>query len=211
MVLAGCIAVINLVDNWLIFLKQSNAVCGFPLVICGIALMFFGWRMWKICVMISFSLIGGMIGAGLAGGSGDQVFYAACGAIILGVGSCWPVNISIALLGGLIGSTIVMYSLGQIGLRGTSLWASGGVAMITCTAFAFQNRQEVVIVITGFFGAILVMSGLTAWIIPYPGIYTTLRGLISSSAIVLPFLLLVPTVMSSFYQSAEVRRLNVTI
>jgi len=38
--------------------------------------------------------------------------------------------------------------------------------------------------------------------------YSTVRAMASNSIIVVPFLLLVPTVMSSFYQIAEVRRLQ---
>ena len=83
--------------------------------------------------------------------------------------------------------------------------------MIACTAFAFLNRQQIVIVVTAFLGATLLMSGLATWIMQAPAFYGTLRQMATGSAIVLPFILIVPTVMSSFYQTAEVRRLNVDL
>ncbi len=41
-----------------------------------------------------------------------------------------------------------------------------------------------------------------------PSFYGDVRAMATGSVIVLPFVLLVPTVMSSFYQAAEVHRLQ---
>ena len=202
---------ITSVDAWLVFLKQSHSAVGVPLVVAGIALMFFGWRMWKLCVMLSYALIGAVIGALLVGPCDDQWLYALCGGAVLGLISYWPVNIAVTLLGGLIGAGVITFSLAEIGLKGTTLWTAGGIAMIACTAFAFLNRQQIVIVVTAFLGAALLMSGLATWIMQLPALYGTLRQMATGSAIVLPFILIVPTVMSSFYQTAEVRRLNVNL
>jgi len=203
--------VITSVDEWLIFLKQSHTAVGFPLVVAGIALMFFGWRMWKLCVMLSYAVIGAVIGALLIGPCDEQWMYALCGAAVLGLISYWPVNIAVSVLGGLIGAGIITFSLAEIGLKGTTLWTAGGIAMAGCTAFAFLNRQHIVIVVTAFLGAVLLMSGVATWVMQLPALYGTLRQMATGSAIVLPFILIVPTVMSSFYQAAEVRRLNVNL
>lgn len=202
---------ITSVDEWLVFLKQAHTATGFPMVVGGVALMFFGWRMWKLCVVLSFALLGAVIGSNVCGPNADQWMYAACGAVVLGLLSYWPVNVAVSLLGGMIGSGIVTASVAQLGLSGTTLWAVAGVGMIAFTAYAFLNRQYVVIVVTAFLGAVLLMSGLTSWIMNLPGLYGTLRSMTTGSVLVLPFILIVPTVMSSFYQSAEIRRLNVTI
>lgn len=202
---------ITSVDEWLVFLKQAHTATGFPMVVGGVALMFFGWRMWKLCVVLSFALLGAVIGSNVCGPNADQWMYAACGAVVLGLLSYWPVNVSVSLLGGMIGSGIVTASVAQLGLSGTTLWAVAGVGMIAFTAYAFLNRQYIVIIVTAFLGAVLLMSGLTSWVMNLPGLYGTLRSMTTGSVLVLPFILIVPTVMSSFYQSAEIRRLNVTI
>lgn len=181
------------------------------MVVGGVALMFFGWRMWKVCVMISFGVIGAAIGAMLVGPSDDQWMYAVCGALALGLLSYWPVNIAVSLLGGLIGGGMVTMSLAQLGLMGTTLWVAGGVATLAFVAFAFLNRQLVVIVVTAFLGALLLLSGLATWVMALPGFYGSLRTLATGSVLVLPFILMVPTIMSSFYQASEVRRLNVEL
>lgn len=198
---------ITSLNDWLYFLKVSQSAVGFPLVIAGLGLMLFGWRMWKVCVMLAFGVIGAVVAAMFVGPCDDQWRYALGGGIVLGALSYWPANHAVAALGGLIGGGIITHSLSELGLSNAALWFSGGAAFLACGAFAYLNRQYVVIIITAFLGATLLISGLTAWVMTLPSLYGTMRSIASDSVIVVPFLLLVPTVMSSFYQGAEVRRL----
>ena len=198
-------------DDWLLYLKQSQSAVGFPLVVAGLGLMLFGWRMWKVCVMLSYALLGAALAARIVGPCDNQWLYALAAGAGLGLVSYWPVNYAVSGLGGLIGAGMVTHSLANLGVSGTALLASGGAAFIGCAAFAFLNRQHVVIVVTAFLGAALLVSGLTAWVMNLPGLYGTLRAMAAGSAIVIPFIVVVPTVVSSFYQLAEVRRLHVDL
>ncbi len=199
---------ITSVDDWLLFLRRSHSVIGLPLVIGGVGLMLFGWRLWKLCVMLSYALIGALVGALVVGPSDERLVVAlGCGAV-LGMASYWGITHAVSLLGGLIGAGVVTYSLANIGLSGWALWILGAAALIACTAFASLNRQNVVIVVTAFFGAVLLVSGAAVWLMTLPNLYTPLQAVSAGGTIILPFVLLVPTVVSCFYQSAEVRRLD---
>ncbi len=198
-------------DDWLFFLKQSRGLVGFPLVVAGLGLMLFGWRMWKVSVMLSYALIGAAIGAVAAGPRDDPWLYALVIGAGLGLISYWPIRHAVALLGGLLGAGIVTFSLTTVGISGTSLWGAGGAALIGCTAFAFLNRQHVVIVVTALLGAVLLVSGLTAFVMTLPGFFRPLHAMAAGSAIALPFAILVPAVVSFFYQAAELRRLHVDL
>ena len=206
-----CLAVMIPLDDWLLYLKQSQSAVGFPLVVAGLGLMLFGWRMWKVCVMLSYALLGAALAARIVGPCDNQWLYALAAGAGLGLVSYWPVNYAVAGLGGFIGAGMVTHSLANLGVSGTALLASGGAAFIGCAAFAFLNRQHVVIVVTAFLGAALLVSGLAAWVVNLPGLYGTLRAMAAGSAIVIPFIVVVPTVVSSFYQLAEVRRLHVDL
>lgn len=195
------------IDSWLRFLESSSSAAGFPLVVAGAGLMLFGWRMWRICVILSFGLIGAIVTAYLVGGGDNQWLYTVAGGAAVGVLSYWPARYALALLGGLIGGGLVVYSLDSIGIAGTALWGLGLTSFIACIALAVLNRQGVVVIVTSFLGAVLLVSGLVAWSMATPSLYKTFQGLAGGSAIVIPFLILVPTVMSCFYQGAEVRRL----
>ncbi len=202
---------ITSVRDWIVFLNDSHSGIGFLLVVAGLGLMLFGWRMWKVCMMLAYGVIGAAIGASLFGQGDNQWLWALGSGAVLGLVSYWPVNYAVASLGGIIGAGIIMHSLAKVGLSGAGLWAAGGAAFATCSAFAFLNRQHVVVAVTAFFGAVLLVSGLTSWVMASPGLYGTLHAMAAGSAVVIPFVLLVPTVVSCLYQSAEVRRNSVSL
>lgn len=199
------------IQDWISLLRDGHSAAGFPLIVGGLSLMFFGWRLWKVCVVLAFGLIGTLIGAELVGPSGNQMTYAlACGAI-LGLASYWPGHISIAILGGVIGGGVTHYYLESMHLSSWTLWGGVGAAFVACMAFAMINRRHVVILVTAFLGALLLLSGLTSWLMYLPTLFGTIRSMAAWSVIVLPFLVLIPTVISCFYQLAEVHRLQIEL
>lgn len=196
---------ITSITDWLVFLRISNMLVVLPLLLGGVALMVFGWRFWKGCVVLSFGLVGMGVGTYLFSDNSMQPLPAiACG-LALAILSYWPVNYSLALLGGGVGAAFLYNTLAGMGITGPVLWITGGIAMFGCTALAFINRQLVVIGVTSFLGAVLVVSGLTAFVMNQSTLYATLA---SHSAFLVPFALIVPTVMSCFFQVAEVHRTN---
>ena len=202
---------ITSVSDWVAFLKTSNSAMGFPLVVFGLALMLFGWRMWKLTVVLAYALIGAALGAIAAGQSDQQAICAVGGAVVLAAVSIYPVHQAVAVLGGLIGAGISHFYLSRISLNEIMHWSLCGAAFVAFTGFSFLGKQRVVIFVTAFLGAVLLISGLATWAMSIHSFYGTVRALASNSIIVVPFLLLVPTVMSSFYQIAEVRRLQVEL
>ncbi len=202
---------ITSVNDWVEFLRSSDSTMGFPLVIFGLSLMLFGWRMWKVTVILAYGLIGGVLGAIVAGQSEQQVVFAIAGAIILAVVSAFPVHQAVAVLGGLIGAGISHFYLSRISLNDIMHWSLCGAAFVAFTGFSFLGKQRVVIFVTAFLGAVLLMSGVATWMMSLHSFYGTVNALARNSVIVVPFVLLVPTVMSCFYQIAEVRRLQVEL
>lgn len=198
-------------QEWSGILRNLHGLAGIPLVVAGAGLMLFGWRLWKLCVMLSFGVLFTCLGAWLIGPSDDQWSYALAAGAGLGLLSYWSVKQAVSILGGLIGGGIITYLIGGAGVTGNGLWACGGIAFIGCTAYSFLNRQCVVIAITAFFGAVLLISGLATWLTALPSLYGSLYTLATGSVLLVPFFLLVPTVMSCFYQMAEVHRLGVEL
>lgn len=199
---------ITSLTDWVAFLQKSGTLVGLPFMIGGLGLMLFGWRMWKACVVISFGLIGMGLGSYFADGQSAQLLYAAVAGSILAVASYFPARFSLAILGGLIGGGFVIHTVDGWGVHGPVMWVVGALALFSCTALAFINRQLIVIGVTGFLGAALLVSGLATLAMTSHTLYGTFRFMASNSAIVLPFVILVPTIMSCFYQVAEVHRTN---
>ncbi len=196
------------VHDWLIFLRHSDALISFPLVIGGAALMMFGWRMWRMCVALSFGLIGFFGGAALVGAGERQLLVAVLCAATLGLVSYWAAKRSVAVLGGLIGAGVALYILTNMHIKGPSLLLVSAAVFIVSTALGFSNKRLVVIGVTSVLGAVLCISGVTALLMASPRLYGTFSGLASGNVLLVGFILLVPAVIGWFYQVSEVRRVG---
>lgn len=198
-------------QEWLMHLRDLGTAAGFPLMVAGLGLMFFGWRLWKICVMLSFAALGAWAVAAMVGPCDEQEIYALVGGVVLGAISYWPVNQAIAVLGGLVGCAVLTWSLSQLGMSGGTLKACAAVAFMGATAYAHINRQRIVVLMTALMGSVLVLSALAVWVMAMPSLYGSITSLAAGNGIVVPFLVLVPVVMSCFYQISEVHRLGARI
>ena len=194
------------IHTWIAFLRDSAGVAAFPLLVGGAALMLFGWRMWKICVVLSFGVIGGVLAISYLPPSDQRWLLVIVAAVLLGAASYWPAKYAVPLLGGLIGGGAMMAYLSELGLKGMPLWCLAGAAVLLSGAYALIYRRKVVVLITAFLGSALLVSGLIAMIMTTPALYTWFDGVARESVIAAPFLLIVPTVMSCFYQMGESRR-----
>lgn len=198
-------------QDWLLFLKTGDKLMGLPLLLGGAVLMFFGWRLWKLCVVLSFGLIGAALVVHFVPNPEQHQLFIFAGGALLGGLSYFPANYSVAVLGGILGGGTLLYFLSGLGFNNVVYCAGGAAALLGATAYAFINRRLVVIVVTSMLGAMLLVSGLAVFVMMLPSLYGTLVAMSTSAAWVIPFLLLVPTVMSCFYQVAEVNRLQVEL
>lgn len=196
------------IEQYVSFLRDAKVAGGFPMVAMGMGLMLFGWRMWKVCVVLSFGIIGFAATLYYVGLLPNKYWFAGCIALFAAVLSYYTAKHALTLLGGLIVAGIAYAYLQNFNLDQITLLGLTAAALIVGLAFALINRQRIVILVTAFLGAILLMSGLASWALAFPGFFNTVRYLAERSLIVIPFLLLVPTAMSCFYQIAEVRRIQ---
>lgn len=201
----------NYIQQWLSCLQDARDAAAPLLMIAALILMLFGWRLWKVCVIFSFGLIGAGLGGTLAGESSDQWYFVLIGAVVLGFASYLFANLAIGALGGLIGVCTMLYFLTQLNLSDSTLWALSGAGLLTGAAYSLLYRQHLIVLVTSFLGALLLLSGFAAVAMSSPGIMSTIRSMASSSGIVVPFLILVPTVMSSFYQVSDMRRTGTSV
>lgn len=201
---------ITSLHEWLVVLRDLQSVIAFPLIVAGLILMLFGWRLWKPCVGLSFALVGAFAATMLAryqGSEAEPMFVGVCALAFAAVSYCFA-RAALPLLGGLIGAAFAWELCGSFRLDGPMQWVLASTAFISGCALALINRRYLIIGITGFLGAVVFMSGVAALIMTMSGFYSTVHSMAVGSAIVVPFILLVPSVMSFFYQVSEVRRMQ---
>lgn len=201
-------------DSWQFLLRDSGGTAAIPLLIAGAGMMLFGWRLWRLCVVCSFAIIGAgasmtLFASGVVGGS-DWLFGVG-GAALFGLASFRIAGYLVAVLGGIVAAGAVGAYLQCLGVSDGTMYALAVAAMCGGTAYAFLHRRHVVVLLTAFLGAAALVSGIVALVMTMPGTYSTLRAMTSYSPIVGPFLLLVPTVVSCLYQISEIHKLNMEV
>jgi hypothetical protein len=196
--------------EWLVVLRDLQTLIAFPLIVAGLILMLFGWRLWKPCVSLSFAIVGAMaatIFARYQGSDADLLFVGICALVFASV-TYYFARAALPMLGGLIGAGIVWELCGEFRMDGLMQWVLTAAAFIAACGLSLINRRYLIIGITGFLGAVVFMSGVAALIMSMGSLYSTVQSMAVGSALVVPFLLLVPSVMSFFYQVSEVRRVQ---
>lgn len=195
-------------NDTLNFFRDAGSLSGLPLMLAGVGLMLFGWRMWKLCVTLAFGAIGVALGLHFAPPGSPPVLYALGGAIVLAGLSLWMSTQAIGVLGGLIGAGIVYYlvSIGQ--WPDFVSWIGAAVGFLGATAFSYLYQRHMIVVVTAFLGGLCFTGGLLAVMMAAPALYGTFRSMSAASTIVVPFLVMVPTVMSFFYQVSEIHRMH---
>jgi len=194
-----------------LYLQRSGGLMALPLAVGALILMFGGWRIWKVAVVLSFGLVGGTVGMLIAKDPGDRWMYAAAGFLALGAISVPPVNYSVAVLGGVIGGALCHYVSLDLGLGGVPLWLVTLLGLGICTAVSFIYLRQIIIVVTSFEGAVLLVSAAVALLSTTPRLFNYFRTMAYEGSIFLPFVVLVPTVIGTMCQMADVNRKGVSI
>ncbi len=194
--------------DWLSVLRDWGGIAAVPFLLAGLGLMLFGWRLWRLCVMLSFAGIGAALGTQLVDFVEPPILSICAGAVVLGGLAFWFAPVAIGALGGLIGSGMIFLILVKLKLDGPVLWIGGSLGFLSASALAAINRRYLVVLVTSFLGAVAFVSGLTSLLMAMPVLYGTFRSMASYSIVVVPFVLLVPTVMSCFYQISEIHRIR---
>ncbi len=194
------------VREWAAYLQHSDALIGLPLGVAGVMLLFGGWRIWKGAVVLSFGLLGALVGIAIGGDRQQEMLYGAIGFLVAGGLSMPPVFYAVGVLGGIIGAGMVNYFAAQAGLVGAVLWIATAIGAITAGALSFINLRQVIIVITSFEGAVLVLSAIVALLSLERGLHGFFNQMAFESAIFIPFVMLVPTVCGVLLQSADAKQ-----
>jgi hypothetical protein len=113
---------------------------------------------------------------------------------------------AVPLLGGIIGAGVLMQILASLGLDHWPLWISTALSLGCVAALCYAHPRHVVIIITSFEGAAILLSGLIPILSASPVIFRFFQGMSRNSNIFLPFLLMVPTMVGVFLQMADSHR-----
>ena len=199
------------IDSWVALLREANPAWGFPLIVAGLVMMFMGWQIHKLAVPFASFVVGMIIGQLLFASLVPRLIVGGVLGLVLAGVSYFTIQISVGVLGGLVGAFIITGYLSTFKTLHLPSLVEGGAAMfgfVGGTALSFVMFREMAIIITSFLGALLLVSGLNGILPQYiPSLYQTVTSFLSDyPAFFVPFVIGGPTLIGTLTQMAGADR-----
>ena len=169
----------------------------------GVVCLFYGWRVFKVLVVINFALLGMMIGTAITEkvvGLNNQFAGGIAGMIILAVLSVPLMRWSVCLLGAAAGGILTAGIWYACGLTESYIWAGGLIGIIAGGMISFIIFKAAVILFSSLWGSSLVVVGSLALLYLYDKTSTKVEDLVFSLKWFLPTLLIIPTALGFVLQ-----------
>jgi hypothetical protein len=168
----------------------------------------YGWRVFKILVVIGFGLLGLFLGFSVTDkvvGLNNQAIGGLVGMCLFGILSIpmmrWAVSILGAIAGGILSSSIWYAS----GLTEKYIWAGALIGMVAGGMISFIVFKIAVILFSSLSGACLIVVGSLALLYIYPPTSARLEEILFTKKWFLPTILLAPTLIGLVLQNKFVK------
>ncbi|HNO79324.1 MAG TPA: hypothetical protein PKN33_14840 [Phycisphaerae bacterium] len=195
-----------LIQEWMTFLRSLDAVVGIPLCMAGGALVYAGWRLWPAVALLSFGVVGGLIGQTLSDSvSLDLVWFGGGAVALMLIGFLLSQFASVALAG-IIGGAVTMMILEVFRMTGPFMWLGAFLGFAGCGSWAYANRNRVIAIVTSFEGGVLFISGASIMVREVTWLHSFFRSMTAESPFMIGFFLLVPTAVGVLVQAADANR-----
>ena len=183
------------------------------LVICGVVYLGYGWKIFKMLVVINAGFVGILAGAYLGAGYSDahggqhmELISGVTGGILLAV-LAWPLmKYAVSIMGGLAGSFlgyglwIYLTTILDRPDLSRHAWVGALIGLLVLGMLAFIIFRLTVIVFTCVQGAVMTVAGLLAMVLKYQPAAEELQNRLLPNPHLLPLLVAVPAVIGFFIQ-----------
>ena len=173
----------------------------------GTVCLFYGWRVFKVLVTISFALLGLLLGVWINRllVEGNVIWLAVITTGLFAFLSIslmrWGVSVLGAAAGGIITGGVWLAS----GLPEQYIWAGGAVGFIGGFLISFIIFKAAVMLFTSMGGSALVVVGILAVLYQYMGAGNKLEDLVFHQSWFLPAALLVPMAVGIVLQNKFIK------
>jgi hypothetical protein len=169
----------------------------------GVVCLFYGWRVFKVLVVINFALLGMMLGMAVTEkivGLNNQFAGGIAGMIILAVLSVPLMRWAVCLLGAAAGGILTSGIWYACGLTERYIWAGGLIGIIAGGMISFIIFKAAVILFSSLWGSLLIVVGSLALLYLYPRTAGKVEDLVFSLKWFLPTLITLPTAIGFVLQ-----------
>jgi len=174
----------------------------------GAVCLFYGWRVFKILVIISFGLLGlvlGMIISEKVIGLNNQLVGGLIGLVLMAVLSVPLMRYAVSILGAVAGGILTSGIWYACQLNERYLWAGALIGIIAGGMISFIIFKIAVILFSSLWGSGLMVAGSLALLYLYPQTTEQVEQLIFTKKWFLPAVLMIPTLVGVVLQNKFVK------
>ncbi|HUU18896.1 MAG TPA: hypothetical protein VMW72_17220 [Sedimentisphaerales bacterium] len=190
------------------YITSLNLVEAVTFISFGVVCLLYGWRVFKVLVVISFALLGLFLGFSVTDkivGLNSQLWGGLIGMVLLAVLSVplmkWAVCLLGAVAGGILSSGIWYAS----GLTERYILAGALIGMVAGGMISFIVFKIAVILFSSLGGSCLIAVGSLAILYIYPQTSERLEEIIFTKKWFLPTVLMAPTLIGVILQNKFVK------
>jgi hypothetical protein len=174
----------------------------------GVVCLFYGWRVFKVLVVINFGLLGLMLGMAIT----ERIFgpnsQLTGGLITMGVFAVLSVPLmrwAVCILGAAAGGILTSGIWYACGLTETYIWAGALVGIVAGGMISFIIFKAAVILFSSLWGSMLIVAGSLALLYLYPKTASQVQGLVFNLKWFLPAAITIPTMVGVILQNKFVK------
>ena len=189
-------------------MTQLGRLEAFMFISFGVVWLFYGWRVFKVLVVISFALLGLVLGMGVTSrvqGINNEFAGGVVGMLALAIASVPLMRWAVSLLGALAGAVFTAAIWYAVGLNERYILAGALIGFVGGGMISFIVFRIAVILFTSTGGGGLVLTGGLALLYRYGNAKVQIEHLILNERWVLPVALMVPMLIGLIAQHKFVK------
>jgi hypothetical protein len=185
------------------YITSLNLLEALTFISFGVICVFYGWRIFKVLVVISFALIGLLGGVTVSykiSGDGSQLLGGLLGLVFMGVLSVPLMRYAVSVLGAIAGGVLTSGIWYAIGLDQTYILAGTLIGIVAGGMIAFITFRIAVTLFSSLGGSALMVTGMLALLYLYPQTSTNVEEVFFTHRWFMPVALAVPTAIGVYVQ-----------
>ena len=196
------------IESFWAYITSLNLVEAITFMSFGVVCLFYGWRVFKILVVISFALLGLFLGISVTDkivGLNSQFWGGLVGMVLLAVLSVPLMKWAVCLLGAVAGGILSSGIWYACGLTERYILAGALIGMVAGGMISFIIFKVAVILFSSLGGSCLIVVGFLALLYLYPQTSERVEEIIFTKKWFLPTILMAPTLIGVILQNKFVK------
>ncbi len=196
------------IESFWAYITSLNLVEAITFMSFGVVCLFYGWRVFKVLVVISFALLGLFLGISITDkivGLNSQLWGGLIGMSLLAILSVPLMKWAVCLLGAVAGGILSSGVWYACGLTERYILAGALIGMVAGGMISFIIFKVAVILFSSLGGSCLIVVGSLALLYLYPQTSERVEEIIFTKKWFLPTILTAPTLIGVILQNKFVR------